>query len=285
MVMHKWSQSMLPQHTLSRCYGKLVNSKSSLLKNALIKSFIWRYGVDMSEALREDISAYSDFNDFFTRQLKAEARPIAQAANQLACPVDGAVSQIGSIDDDQLLQAKGATYSLASLLADDKELIAQFKHGSFATLYLAPKDYHRVHMPMAGQLQQMIFVPGRLFSVSKKTATHIPNLFARNERVICVFATAAGPMVVILVGAMIVASMATAWHGVVTPAAQAKIAKWQYPQAQDQAIQLEKGAELGHFKVGSTVIVLLPEGRVRWNEAIQADSNVKFGQELGTLEL
>lgn len=283
-MIHRWLQACLPHHVLSRLYGRLATIEQPAIRQALIKTFIWYYGVDLQAAIREDIAAYRSFNDFFTRELKPALRPLAPGATQLISPVDGVVSQFGAIQQGELLQAKGATYSLRTLLGNDEAMTASFQDGHFMTLYLAPKDYHRVHMPLAGQLQRMLYVPGRLFSVRKKTLASIPHLFTRNERVICLFDTVAGPMAVILVGAMIVASIATAWHGAVAPAKGRTIQQWNYSQEEPNRVVLEKGAELGHFEVGSTVIVLLPQGHVQWSDEMTPDQSVRFGQALGSVQ-
>ena len=263
-------QYPLPHHALSRLIGKLAACDSPKLKNALIKAFIQRFNVDMREALNEDISAYSSFNDFFTRPLKDVARPIGEG---IVSPADGTLSQFGPIRAGQLVQAKGHTFSAQTLLGGDASLAEAFLGGSFATVYLSPKDYHRVHMPMTGTLREMIYVPGRLFSVNQATANHVPGLFARNERLVCVFDTEQGPMAMVLVGAMIVAAIETVWAGQITPLAGT-------PQRTrfDQPITLEKGAEMGRFKLGSTVVMCFAEPLAFDNWAI--NSKIQMGQAL-----
>ncbi|XGA78949.1 archaetidylserine decarboxylase [Halomonas sp. CH40] len=263
-------QYPLPHHALSRLIGKLAECDSPKLKNALIKAFIQRFNVDMREALSEDINAYTSFNDFFTRPLKDAARPIGEG---IVSPADGTLSQFGPIRAGQLVQAKGHTFSAQTLLGGDASLAEAFLGGSFATVYLSPRDYHRVHMPMTGTLREMIYVPGRLFSVNQATANHVPGLFARNERLVCVFDTEQGPMAVVLVGAMIVAAIETVWAGQITPLAGT-------PQRTrfDQPVTLEKGAEMGRFKLGSTVVMCFAEPLAFDNWA--ANSKIQMGQAL-----
>lgn len=236
----------------------------------------------MQEAIEPNPLAYPTYNDFFGRQLKPECRPIDTDPDSIVSPADGSIAQIGKIAKEKILQAKNHNYSLSTLLGNDKNLAATFINGSFATIYLAPKDYHRVHMPLAGKLTAMMHVPGKLFSVSPKTADNIPDLFARNERVITVFNTEFGPMAVILVGAMIVGSIETVWHGVITPPHRAGIRKWEYGQ---QNIHLAKGDELGRFKLGSTVILLLPKGLSTWNGELKKDSTIQMGRKLGEISV
>jgi phosphatidylserine decarboxylase len=246
-------QHLLPKRALTELMGSLARSQGGGATTAAIRWFVQRYGVDMSEAANPDIGAYASFNDFFTRELRPGARPIAQA--EWVCPVDGAISQFGPIEGDQVFQAKGHRYSTVALVGGDAELAARFQNGSFATLYLSPRDYHRIHMPCAGRLTRMIHVPGDLYSVNPATARGVPGLFARNERVVCVFDTAHGPFVLVLVGATIVGSMATAWHGVVNPPRVGVVREWRYA---DQAIELAQAAEMGRFLLGSTVVMLWP---------------------------
>ena len=230
----------------------------------------------MAEALNSDISSYATFNDFFTRALKPGARPTTSAA--LICPVDGAISQFGDIKQDQIFQAKGHNYSTTALVGSDGELAAQFQNGSFATIYLSPKDYHRIHMPCDGTLMRMIYVPGDLFSVNPTTARGVPGLFARNERVVCVFDTANGPFVLVLVGATIVGSMATVWHGQINPPRSSDIREWHY---ENHNITLKQGEEMGRFMLGSTVVMLFPESHSKtrvFNPAWTAGCAVQLGQ-------
>jgi phosphatidylserine decarboxylase len=248
-------QYLLPQHLLSGIVRRLSRSRVGFLRTALISAFRRRYSVDLTEAIHGEPSAYATFNDFFTRRLRPGTRPSDPDPRALICPVDGTVSQAGAIEDDTLLQAKGIRYSAAALLGDDAALAGEFTGGSFATLYLAPHNYHRVHMPAAGTLRVARFVPGDLFSVNAATAAGVPGLFARNERIACVFDTAAGPMAVVLVGALFVGSMSLAWTGEIGPSSR----RWsQDLPAQDPFIALDRGAELGWFNMGSTVILLLP---------------------------
>jgi phosphatidylserine decarboxylase len=231
----------------------------------------------MNEAAEPDIAAYASFNDFFTRALKPGVRPLARA--DLICPVDGAISQFGAIERDQLLQAKGHRYSTTALVGGDAELAARFEHGHFATLYLSPKDYHRIHMPCAGRLQRMIYVPGALFSVNPTTARGVPGLFARNERVVCVFDTEHGPLVLALVGATIVGSMATVWHGVVNPPRSKRLREWRYDGSDGSpAVELGQGDEMGRFLLGSTVVLLMPNGALRFNPAWAPGRTIRLGE-------
>ena len=274
-------QHVLPKHFLSRLVGLLTNCKYPQFKNWSIDKFIRDYQVNMDEALESNPHSYATFNEFFTRALKPGVRPIAQEADAIACPVDGSISQIGVIHNGQLIQAKGFNYSLQPLLGGSIQHAATFQNGQFITLYLAPKDYHRVHMPLAGKLLEMIHVPGQLFSVNPLTVNNIPNLFARNERVIALFETIAGKMAVILVGATLVASISTVWSGIVTPAAR-QVQHWNY---ETSSVVLEKGAELGHFQLGSTVIVLFESHRMEWLPALQSTQAVQMGQLLGRIRV
>jgi len=273
-------QYLAPQRLLTDFAGWLSERRSTWFKNWQINYLIKKYGANLQEAQLENIADYPTFNSFFTRHLKPELRPIASAPTAIASPADGAISQIGAIRETQLLQAKGFDYSLADLLASE-DLAKPFINGEFATIYLSPKDYHRVHMPFTGTLTETIFIPGKLFSVNQKTANHVPRLFARNERLVCLFDTAAGPMAVILVGAMLVGSICTVWNGVVRAS---KITHQTYPTSGSDCITLERGAELGHFKMGSTVIILLPKGAA-WLNTLAANSVVRMGELLGNLSL
>jgi phosphatidylserine decarboxylase len=246
-------QYLIPQQALTSFAGWVARKERGALTTWIIRRFVARYGVNMNEALVSDIAGYPSFNDFFTRALKPGARPIAEA--RLVCPVDGAISQFGAIEGDQIFQAKGHRYSTAALVGGDTALAGRFAHGSFATLYLSPRDYHRIHMPCDGRLLRMIHVPGALFSVNPVTARGVPGLFARNERVVCVFDSAHGPFVLTLVGATIVGSMATVWHGVVNPPRPGELREWRYD---DRQIVLRQGEEMGRFLLGSTVVLLFP---------------------------
>ncbi|HRD35413.1 MAG TPA: archaetidylserine decarboxylase [Rhodocyclaceae bacterium] len=269
-------QYALPKRALTVLAGKLAGARAGRLTHATIRWFARRYGVDMREAANPDLAAYATFNDFFTRTLRADARPLA-AADYL-CPVDGAISQFGAIERDQIFQAKGHHYSTRALVGGDRALAARFDNGSFATLYLSPRDYHRIHMPCDGRLAQMIYVPGDLFSVNPATARGVPGLFARNERVVCVFEGAHGPFVLVLVGATIVGSMATAWHGVVNPPRAQNICKWSYD---DGAVTLAKGEEMGRFLLGSTVVLLFPENALDFDPGWAPGGPVRMGSAMG----
>ncbi|NQD95864.1 phosphatidylserine decarboxylase [Pseudomonas sp. CrR25] len=274
------SQYLLPHHLLSRLIGHAAECRASWFKNRLIAWFIKRYGVDMSEAEVTEPSDFAHFNAFFTRALKEGARPLDDSPGAVLCPADGTVSQLGRIEHGRIFQAKGHSFSAVELLGGDSQRASPFMGGEFATIYLSPKDYHRVHMPLAGTLREMVYVPGRLFSVNQTTAENVPELFARNERVVCLFDTERGPMAVVLVGAMIVASVETVWAGLVTPPKRS-LKSVRYDAAARAPIELAKGAELGRFKLGSTAIVLFAPDQVRWAEALAADSSVRMGQRLG----
>jgi len=275
------SQYITPQLGVSNLAGRLAdNDRSPALKNRVIKWFIGRYGVDMSEAAEPNPEAYATFNDFFTRELKPGIRPLADGEKTLVSPVDGAISQLGQVTGDRVFQAKGQSFSLSELLGGEEATTAPFADGEFSTIYLSPKDYHRIHMPMAGTLRQMIHVPGKLFSVNPVTAENVPNLFARNERVVCIFDTASGPMALVLVGAMIVGSVETRWAGVVVPGSR-QVTSTRYEG--EQAISFDKGEEMGRFRLGSTVIVVMPKGAVSWNSNQVAGKTVRMGEAFGAL--
>ena len=275
------SQYITPQLGVSNLAGRLAdNDRSPALKNRVIKWFIGRYGVDMSEAAEPNPEAYATFNDFFTRELKPGIRPLADGEKTLVSPVDGAISQLGQVTGDRIFQAKGQSFSLSELLGGEEATTAPFADGEFSTIYLSPKDYHRIHMPMAGTLRQMIHVPGKLFSVNPVTAENVPNLFARNERVVCIFDTASGPMALVLVGAMIVGSVETRWAGVVVPGRR-QVTSTLYEG--EQAISFDKGEEMGRFRLGSTVIMVMPKGSVSWNSNQVAGKTVRMGEAFGAL--
>ncbi len=274
-----WPQYAVPQHLLSRAAGWLAECRVPAIKDTFIEQFARIYQVNMHEAEQPDLSAYACFNDFFTRALKAGVRPICE--HGVASPADGAVSQVGSVQNGQVFQAKGHSYSLTALLGGDTDRAAQFQNGVFATIYLSPRDYHRVHMPFDGRLTEMVYVPGRLFSVNSKTARQVPGLFARNERVVCYFDTEIGPMALILVGAMIVASIETVWAGLVAP--PRRVLKTYRYESDPQALAFKKGQEMGRFKLGSTAIVLLPEQTVQWRDDLKEGTSLKMGELLGTL--
>ena len=278
------AQHVLPKQALTSLAGAAARMQGGAATTAAIRRFIGRYGVNMAEAADADPAAYASFNDFFTRALKPGARPLAQA--DLLCPVDGAISQFGAIDGERIfqafLQAKRHDYTVTALVGGDAALAAHFHGGHFATLYLSPKDYHRIHMPAAGRLLRMIHVPGALFSVNPATARGVPGLFARNERVVCVFdgdGVNAGPWVLVLVGATIVGSMATVWHGVVNPPRPGTLREWTY---HDQRIELARGAEMGRFLLGSTVVMLFPRGPLRFNPDWQPGGAVRMGQPMAS---
>ena len=264
-------QYVLPKQALTELAGRFANWHGGRLTHAVIRWFVKRYHVNMDEAADADITHYACFNDFFTRALKPDVRPLANA--QWICPVDGAISQFGRIAGDQIFQAKGHRYSTRALLGGDAQLAAQFDNGDFATIYLSPKDYHRIHMPATGRLLRMIHVPGDLFSVNPATAQGVPGLFARNERVVCVFDS----FVMVLVGATIVGSMATTWHGVVNPPRSPTVREWHYD---DAAIQLQQGNEMGRFLLGSTVVMLWPQGTLVINKHWEPGLGVRLGEKM-----
>jgi len=272
-------QYLLPKQAMTAFARLVAGWRGGAVTTAIIRRFIARYGVEMREAEQPDPTAYASFNEFFTRALRPLARPLAQA--ELICPVDGAISQFGAIvAGGQIVQAKGHHYSAGALLGGDSALAAAFDGGSFATLYLSPKDYHRVHMPCAGTLKRMVHVPGALFSVNPTTARGVPGLFARNERVVCVFDTAYGPLALVLVGATIVGSMATVWHGVVNPPRPGHLRAWRYDEG--ATIRLAQGEEMGRFLLGSTVVLLWPTGPWRLNPAWLAGGTVRLGELMAT---
>ena len=266
-------QYLLPKQALTLLAGRIASARAGSSTTRLIRWFVKRYGVDMAEAADPDIAAYPSFNEFFTRALKPGARPLAQA--DLICPVDGAISQFGRIERDQVFQAKGHRYSTTALVGGDAALAKQFDHGHFATLYLSPRDYHRIHMPCDGRLRRMIHVPGALFSVNPTTARGVPGLFARNERVVCVFDGPHGPFVLALVGATIVGSMATVWHGIVNPPRVGTLREWRYD---DAPVTLKQGDEMGRFLLGSTVVMLFPAGPLAFNPAWEAGRAIRLGE-------
>ncbi len=267
-------QYPLPHHAISRLIGLVAECRIPWVRDLFIRRFIHTYGVDMSQALEPDPTAYACFNDFFTRALKPDARPIGEG---LVSPADGVLSRYGRIEHGTLIQAKGQTYSLGALLGGDVSRAAPFRQGSFATVYLSPKDYHRVHMPMTGTLREMTYVPGRLFSVNQATANHVPGLFARNERLVCIFDTEHGPLAMVLVGAMIVAAIETTWAGQVTPLS-GRVQTTRF----DEPIVIEKGQEMGRFKLGSTVVMCM--GReMAFGDFDPKGSPISMGQTMGAL--
>ena len=268
-------QYLLPQRALTAFAGWAAHSRAGWWTRCCIPWFIQRYRVNMAEAANPDPASYASFNEFFTRPLRPEVRPLAHS--DWICPVDGAISQLGPIARDQIFQAKGHSYSTRALVGGDAKLAERFENGHFATLYLSPRDYHRIHMPCTGRLRRMIYVPGALFSVNPATARHVPGLFARNERVVCEFDTAHGPFVLVLVGATIVGSMATVWHGVVNPPRTREVREWHY---NDQNITLEQGQEMGRFLLGSTVVMLWPQDTLRFRSDWTPTLPVRLGESM-----
>ena len=266
-------QYLLPKRALTVLAGKIAGLNGGVFTTALIRWFVRRYQVNMVEAANPDLASYPSFNTFFTRPLRAGARPLAKAP--YICPVDGAISQFGAIAADQVFQAKGHTYSTTALVGGDVQLAAQFQNGSFATLYLSPRDYHRIHMPCDGELRRMIYVPGDLFSVNPTTARGVPGLFARNERVVCVFDSARGPFVLTLVGATIVGSMATVWHGLVNPPRSPQVCEWHYDPGK---VSLRQGDEMGRFLLGSTVVMLFPSAALEFNPLWAPAKAIRLGE-------
>ncbi len=273
-------QKIIWKHGLSRLLARFARCRCMFFKKWAIRHFIRYFKVDLSESLITDIEQFPSFNDFFIRRLKSQARPLPQDQDSIACPADGVISELGKILDGRLLQAKGCYYALNDLLGGDMKMSQYFRGGEFFTVYLAPKDYHRVHIPVSGTLKQMIHIPGQLFSVNTESVRGIPGLFARNERVICLFATDAGPMAVIFVGALLIGGVVTNWHGEVTPSRGEKPVNKIY---QDSSISFQRGDEIGYFQWGSTVIVLFGPDNARWQESLQPGDSVKMGQEIGML--
>ena len=270
-------QYLLPKQALTALAGRIASTAAGPATTRLIEWFVGKYDVNLKEAVNPDPASYKTFNEFFTRPLKPGARPLSRA--HLICPVDGAVSQFGTIEHDQIFQAKGHRYSTTALVGGDTALAKQFDHGNFATLYLSPRDYHRIHMPCAGRLRRMIYVPGALFSVNPTTARGVPGLFARNERVVCVFDSALGPFVLTLVGATIVGSMATVWHGIVNPPRGRDVREWTYA---DGEVTLKQGEEMGRFLLGSTVVLLFPTGLpLKFNPTWEPQRAVRLGESMG----
>ena len=270
-------QYLIPKQALTMLAGRIASYRGGNLTTRLIKWFVGRYQVNMNEAANPNLASYATFNEFFTRPLKKGARPLARA--DLICPVDGAISQFGPVVGDQIFQAKGHNYSSTALVGGDAALAARVDDGSFATLYLSPKDYHRIHMPCDGRLTRMIYVPGDLFSVNPTTARGVPGLFARNERVVCVFESARGPFVLVLVGATIVGSMTAVWHGLVNPPRPGVVRDWRYD---DKPVHLKQGQEMGRFLLGSTVVMLFPKGPLKFNPAWAPAGAVQLGQAMAS---
>ena len=270
-------QYLMPKQLLTVLAGKFASARLGGLSTAVIRRFVARYGVNMQEATNPDVASYASFNEFFTRPLREGTRPLADA--DFICPVDGAISQFGAIEHDSIFQAKGHSYTTTALVGGDANLAAQFADGSFATLYLSPKDYHRIHMPCAGRLRRMIYVPGELFSVNPTTARGVPGLFARNERVVCVFDSEFGQFVLTLVGATIVGSMSTVWHGVVNPPRSCELREWHYD---GQEIALQKGQEMGRFLLGSTVVMLFPKDTLGFTPTWHPTKAIRMGEAMGS---
>ena len=271
-------QYALPKHGVSKLVGFLARAKLGFITTGLIKAFIKAYNINMDEAEHSDPKHYKTFNEFFTRPLAPGVRPLVSEEKAVAHPVDGTISQLGPIKDGTLVQAKNHYYSALELLGGDQDLADKFEDGDFATIYLAPSDYHRLHMPLAGTLTDMVYVPGDAFSVNPLTAENVPNLFARNERVSCVFDTEVGPMAMVLVGATIVRSIETVWAGEITPPRGKSVNRWQYPADGNKAIYLEKGEEMGRFKLGSTVVCLFPKDKVEFLETMQNGTKTRMGE-------
>lgn len=269
-------QYLIPQHALSLLMHRLTRSEIVWFKNAFIRFISWKFKVDISEAASANLADYPSFNAFFTRQLRDGIRPVTDGDTVVTSPVDGAISQLGPISNGRIIQAKGQDYSLLELLGGDETLTKQFEQGQFATIYLSPRDYHRIHMPLSGKLTAMRYVPGKLFSVNQRTARAVPRLFARNERVITVFETAYGPLVQVLVGAIFVGSMETVWAGQITPPYGKMIQDWQYRE--ETAPILAKGQEMGRFNMGSTVVLLLPPGMPAFDKRWQAGQPIQLGE-------
>ena len=275
-----WPQYLFPKQALTSFAGWVSSRERGWVTTEIIRRFVAKYQVNMGEALDSDIASYATFNAFFTRALKPGARLIAEA--DLVSPVDGAISQFGAIERDQIFQAKGHSYTTTAVVGGDTRLAAQFEYGSFATLYLSPRDYHRIHMPCDGRLVRMIYVPGDLFSVNPVTARGVPGLFARNERVVCVFESELGPFILILVGATIVGSMATVWHGVVNPPRGKQVREWHYPNDPTSAIWLKKGEEMGRFLLGSTVVMLFPKGPLSFTANWMPGRSIRLGEAMAS---
>jgi phosphatidylserine decarboxylase len=275
-------QYLLPQHTLSRAVHWLMRLELRPLKNSLIRWFVGRYQIDLNEYKGRRADDYKSFNDFFTRALDDDARPIAFGQDKLVSPVDGTVSQMGEIHGQSILQAKGSHYTVAKLLGGDADLAREFEGGEFATLYLAPSNYHRIHMPVSGTLKSMTYIPGRLFSVNEATVRGVPGLFGRNERVVCNFDTEHGPMVMVLVGALFVGSIETVWAGEITPGGPAILTRKDY--SGEKRPRLVQGEEMGRFNMGSTVILLMPRKKYTWHRQLAAGRSIRMGQCLASAE-
>lgn len=282
-LLKSWPLAVLPHQLLSRLVRSATRWRASWWKNPLIRMFIRHFNVDMSEAAAANAEDYADFNSFFTRTLKPGARAFPDDQQAITSPVDGRVSQAGDIRAGRLIQAKGRDYSLAALLGDEQQSAADFANGKFATLYLSPRDYHRIHMPCQGQLLDTTYVPGRLFSVAPHTTRAIPNLFTRNERLVTRFETPAGPMALIMVGAIFVSCMETVWGGLVNPSMGMRLQHTRFHPGGSTAVKLDRGEEVGRFNMGSTVILLFGPDRIDWASDLQPGSPVRLGQILGNI--
>ena len=274
------SQYLIPQHGVSIAAGKLAESRNGFIKNQFIKRFAKAYNIDMSIAVEPDLESYACFNDFFTRAIRPETRPIDTDVNSFCSPVDGAMSQFGKIEQGRIIQAKNHHYSALEILGGDSERAQPFENGEFCTIYLAPKDYHRIHMPCSGKLTAMSHIPGKLFSVNPLTANNVPNLFARNERVVAYFETEFGKLALVSVGATIVGSIETVWAGTVTPPSRKQVRTWEYQD--EEAITLDKGEEMGRFKLGSTVVLLMENANWQWQQDVCPGGDLKLGEKLVT---
>ncbi|MGJ8582090.1 MAG: archaetidylserine decarboxylase [Psychromonas sp.] len=274
-------QYILPKHLFTFIAGKLAEAKMGAFTTFLIKKFIKQFNIDMSEAKHSDAEDFDTFNDFFTRELKSGLRPVVEGDENLAIPVDGCISQQGEIKEGRIFQAKGHDFSLRELLGGRDDVAAPFDEGLFSTIYLAPKDYHRIHMPITGKLEKLIFIPGDLFSVNPLTAQNVPNLVARNERAVAIFSTAIGPMAMVLVGATIVGSIETVWEGTLKAKKNKELQYWDY---QDQDITIEKGQEMGRFKLGSTIVALFPKGSIEFDEQLAPSSVTRLGKLFATVK-
>lgn len=278
-----WPQFILPQHYLSGLVYRLARCRIRIIKNSLIRLFIRFYGVDMSIAVSSSANNYETFNEFFTRSLKPQARPVDTDDRHIICPVDGFISQMGNITNDTLIQAKGRDYNLGQLLAGDESLAGDFLNGQYVTLYLSPRDYHRIHMPCDATLLRTVYIPGQLFAVNAHTARVVPGLFARNERLVNVFATGAGTMALVMVGAIFVGNMETVWAGEINHPYPAAIRSVDYQSAADATVAIDKGKEMGRFNMGSTVILLFQKNNIAWDKTLVSGQRVRMGEKLGSV--
>lgn len=276
----EFSQTILPQHLLSQFVSKFTHCENVTWKNFLIRQIATRYGVNWDESITQDLNEFKSFNHFFTRELKAGARPLTTEKNAIASPADGVVSQAGKIESGDIFQAKGKSFTVTDLLGGDSARAEKFNDGAFTTIYLSPKDYHRLHMPISGTLREMVHVPGKLFSVNGATTQAVNGLFAKNERVVAIFDTEIGQVALVLVGAIFVSSIETVWHGVVTPPTCKEVRRWNY---ETNAPTLKIGEEMGRFNMGSTIIMLFEKDKMQWNSDVVAGKSVKVGEKIGQL--